>query len=317
MQINLPDNHVQTPSMDDFTQIKGIGQAVADRLHQAGILSFAALAENTPERLSILLADKIGFTPRRISLQDWIGQAGNLEKARQPSQEQGIQANHQDQQHYEVFTLELLIDKESKVRRTRSYHVQSEKEGVWAGWDTGKLSAFILERTGIRTDEALGVRIGERVETSQEEMPETGSLSYEAGEPQELTKKITGIFNIENLRLKINSGEVTGHTLGQGLPTIIEIVLDLSKLSTPSGCKLAYQADVYGQKRLHQERMHIGSSEGVLQIGEAKNILVTGKPLAPGDYVVETVVSVRLADLPERLENQLFAISEGRAIHVY
>lgn len=66
----------RTASVDDLTQITGIGQVFAKRLHQAGIDSFAALAACTPEE--ILSRIEINIDPQRIIDDDWVGQAAAL-----------------------------------------------------------------------------------------------------------------------------------------------------------------------------------------------------------------------------------------------
>jgi predicted flap endonuclease-1-like 5' DNA nuclease len=56
---------------DDFVTLKGIGEAFAEQLHQAGIHTFAALARLTPEEV----AERCQVPVWRIRRDDWIGQA--------------------------------------------------------------------------------------------------------------------------------------------------------------------------------------------------------------------------------------------------
>jgi hypothetical protein len=44
-----------------------------------------------------------------------------------------------DQQPYETFVVELLVDEQRAVRRTRVAHVQTGAEERWAGWDDERL----------------------------------------------------------------------------------------------------------------------------------------------------------------------------------
>ena len=65
---------------DDLTVIRGIGEATQDRLYAAGITSYAALAESTPEE--VLRA--LGSSRPRLNVEQWIRRAGELSAARQP-----------------------------------------------------------------------------------------------------------------------------------------------------------------------------------------------------------------------------------------
>jgi hypothetical protein len=48
-----------------------------------------------------------------------------------------------DRQEYETFVVELLVDDERVVRRTRMVHVQTGTEERWAGWDEARLVRFV------------------------------------------------------------------------------------------------------------------------------------------------------------------------------
>jgi hypothetical protein len=56
---------------DDFAILRGVGAAFAERLHQAGIHTFASLAGLTPEEV----AERCEVPVWRIRRDDWIGQA--------------------------------------------------------------------------------------------------------------------------------------------------------------------------------------------------------------------------------------------------
>jgi predicted flap endonuclease-1-like 5' DNA nuclease len=61
---------------DDLTAIDGIGATYARVLTDAGITSFATLAEQNPETLSDKLDNRV--SAQRIRNDDWIGQARQL-----------------------------------------------------------------------------------------------------------------------------------------------------------------------------------------------------------------------------------------------
>jgi predicted flap endonuclease-1-like 5' DNA nuclease len=61
---------------DDLTVIDGIGATYARALTDAGITTFATLAEQNPENLSEKLEHRV--SAQRIRNDDWIGQARQL-----------------------------------------------------------------------------------------------------------------------------------------------------------------------------------------------------------------------------------------------
>jgi predicted flap endonuclease-1-like 5' DNA nuclease len=67
-----PDKGKPKPATpDDFAVLHGVGAAFAERLHQAGIRTFASLARLTPEEV----AERCEVPVWRIRRDDWIGQA--------------------------------------------------------------------------------------------------------------------------------------------------------------------------------------------------------------------------------------------------
>jgi len=136
-------------AFDDLKRIKGIGAGVETRLNQAGILSFAQMAASTPEEISGILADMIGMSPQKINDQDWIGQAKQFSAEVEADDAINISASSSDQQHYETFSVKLLVDDDKQVRRTNIVHVQKGEEENWAGWDEQRLIAFVVEHAAL------------------------------------------------------------------------------------------------------------------------------------------------------------------------
>jgi hypothetical protein len=136
-------------AFDDLKRIKGIGAGVETRLNQAGVLSFDQLAATSPEQISDMLADMIGMSPQKIEDQDWIGQAKQFSTEAEADEAMKIPASSTDQQHYETFSVKLLVDDDKQVRRTNIIHVQKGEEENWAGWDEQRLIAFVVEHAAL------------------------------------------------------------------------------------------------------------------------------------------------------------------------
>lgn len=136
-------------ALDDLKRIKGIGEGVETRLNRAGVLSFAQLAASSPKQISNMLADMIGMSPQKIEDQDWIGQAKQFSAQVEADEAIKIPMSPADQQHYETFSVKLLVDDDKQVRRTNIVHVQKGEEENWAGWDEQRLIAFVVEHAAL------------------------------------------------------------------------------------------------------------------------------------------------------------------------
>jgi hypothetical protein len=157
---------------DDFQQIQGIGAAIDRRLHDAGILTYQDLAALTPEQIAARLAGVAGLSPARIASQDWAGQAGRLAgPAASP-------LPSEPDQRYASFHVELLLDVDDSVRRTKVHHHQSGTDEAWAGWDEGRLLALLREHIPIMAPrqpaEAAGLRSSAAAAATEPE-PAAGS----------------------------------------------------------------------------------------------------------------------------------------------
>jgi hypothetical protein len=122
---------------DDLQKIAGIGTALAARLAGAGVTSYRDLASHTPQRLAALTR----VPSAKIISQDWIGQAQRLAGAELIEPE--------GQQKYATFHIELLIDPDNTVRRTRTRHYQTDTEDSWPGWDDKRLIAVIHRKAAL------------------------------------------------------------------------------------------------------------------------------------------------------------------------
>lgn len=138
---------------DDLKQVKGIGAGIEKRLHGAGILTFAQLAAKEPAEVVTLIADVPGMSVGRVTKQNWIGQASQLASTHEQGSIEpvGDTADHENRQHYAIFKVELLLDEDNNVRRTRVWHIQKDgQEDAWAGWEGERLVSFVAQCAGMR-----------------------------------------------------------------------------------------------------------------------------------------------------------------------
>ncbi|WP_367318773.1 DUF4332 domain-containing protein [Streptomyces sp. HUAS ZL42] len=128
---------------DDLERIKGIGPKTAALLHEAGVITFAAIAAKSPAELASLVT-VTGIGAERIARQDWVGQATQLAATAVPPEAVAPRVRHS-------FTLTLTgASTSGEVLGCEISHHQTEDGTVLRGWDLDGLSAFVAERTGLR-----------------------------------------------------------------------------------------------------------------------------------------------------------------------
>lgn len=238
---------------DDFKLIHGIGPGIANRLYAAGICRFEQLAARTPDEVALVVADIAGMSAERIVKQDWIGQAqefSNQPAADQPAAEPGSSVR----QHYATFTIELLLDEHNDVRRTRAVHVQSGVKTTWAGWDQERVSAFLIEQSGL-----------------------AGEPSTEEHQPR--------------AELVLTGAAAAQRFVECGEPFDVRLALDLANIAQLRGVPVGYTATIFA-KQLGGQRNLIGEERGSLLFDQHASVTVQGNLAQSGVYRIEALFTI-------------------------
>src|SRR5262245_34243942 len=158
--------------IDDFLQIKGIGQTTAQALLNAGVHRFTDLADHTPESLSALLkTTRLTIAPNRIERDNWIGQARKLvhnsdqpessprETTLQPASapETQPQASFVDCIELSDFVVAFgyaISQAGEKSLQTKVEHTQNGQSERWDGVATTQLLNWMLNRANLPPSEA-------------------------------------------------------------------------------------------------------------------------------------------------------------------
>ncbi len=301
---------------DDLTRITGIGKGVEARLNKAGILSYEQLAAQSPESLTGLLKDMIGFTTERIIKQDWIGQAQQLdaqlalaaepdilEADSAPNQDDDLESAGPDRQHYETFTLELLLDADQNVRRTRVFHVQKGTPNSWAGWDEARLISFLSAQaefpfTEKPTPEAVPVEV--KIISKEKPAPPAPKL------------------NLSDFQVLSMDTRAPTKLLPAERPFSVILMLDLSDVPDEQQTGLSYQAQVYARQLGHQNPTLVASmeTESAKAAPDAGKIELIGSGLPVGIYRISADLTVHLSK-PEAVDQVTLPLhSEGSLVNV-
>jgi len=256
-------SHVSQLVNDDFKLINGIGPGIEKRLHSAGILTYAQLAELTPEQVVQRLGNLIGLTSKRVLEQEWIEQARQLETA--ASSKSSL--DRSGRQHYATFTVELLLDEDNDVRRTRIVYIQAEKEVTWVGWDQAKLVDFIVEN-------------GELDLIPSEEVAEESQILAETVEPV----RLIGNPRLEETRITSLETGQESRILVKNQPFEINLAVDLAGLNIPADAEISYAAETYAKSLGKGLRQKIGEAQGTFTSPEIVEMKITNPGLQEGTY---------------------------------
>jgi len=288
-----------SPRGDDFTLIKGIGPAIKARLHDTGILAFAQLGASSPEKIAAVVAS---LSAKRIARENWIGQARKLASRQKPAKRRIKRAVLRGRQHYGTFTVELLLNEDNEVRRTRVTHIQSGAEDTWARWDDARLASFIVERAALRLPLT--------------EPPPRATAIAEHVPPSPAAARVIGALRLRELEMVPVGADSPNYVLRHGQPFVVRLTLDLTEVVAPSDVPLAYEATVCA-KKLGGPRQLVGKACDSITPAETVIVNVEGTALPQGIYRLEAVATLTplLAESSPRAG--LMAMLEGGLLQVY
>lgn len=285
---------------DNFTHITGIGPAIERRLHEAGITTFADLAVQSATQLANVLQGMAGMSASRIEEQKWIERAGELASNANVETEPPPTSGTEDDadtksgemipdvespgngQHYATFKLDLLLESDNEVRRTRIVHVQDGEQRSWAGWQPEELLQFIAQETGIKPQAAEPPRVESpepEVSTAEEQPMLTGALELRT-------------FEILRSGAEARSGQ---HLLRHHETFTIHMELDIRELSLPEGKSLQYSGLLRAKQLRDGTRIVAGRAGGEITDRDRLVLRIPNVSLQPGAYRLEAEVTLSTA----------------------
>ncbi len=281
----------ETPGLmvgDDFTHIRGIGPGIASRLHGAGILRYTQLAGLSPEEIVAACGGLIGLTVERVAQQDWAGQAQELSRAANDA----LTDDRGGHLHYETYTVELLLDEQNLVRRTRLVDVRAGMEEAWAGWDAERLAQFMVAQSGLREAAAL-----------------------EATPPQPELPPLTGQVEIRQLAALQPATGMEKQILQSRQPFALRLSLDLSQVQL-SDAALRCHTVIQGKELASGERLVLAEWDAEQPAAPAIELAQEHPGLPAGMYRLEAAAMLRPAGAEDTPQQQLATFIEGQLLQI-
>ncbi len=290
-----------SPGADDFKRIRGIGPATERRLHDAGILTFARLAALSPTDIAALVP---GLSVSRIVKEKWIEQARKLAAKRAPTKPRKKEAAAlRGRQHYATFTVELLLDENNNVRRTRVAHVQSGDEETWASWDGARVVSFFIQRAALRLPPV-------------EEAPPVAAMA-ERPPRSVVTADLVGVLRLRDLETVPADANIPHNILRYGQPFAVRLTLDLTDVAGPRDVPISYMVTIYAKRLGGGPRQIVGEAHGFITLADKVTVNVEGMALPQGVYRLEAFVSLTSPGIESVPRHGLRAMLQGDLLQVY
>jgi hypothetical protein len=288
---------------DDLKLIDGIGPAIERHLHNSGILTFAQIADLSPEDLAALLHGYAGLSAQQIAKHNWIGQARRLASAAPLDEPQPEASKPASVPGQVTFKVQLRVDGNNNVRSTHVTYVQDGSDDKWAGWNETKLVDFFARSA------ALQLPAGEPAEadTAAAEPPASAAPTAEFG----------GLPRLDELAAIAGDAGDRSWLLHHGQPFEMRLALDLHKVIAPCDTALGYRATIYARRLGTAEREPISEVMGTALAGGEVILTAKGAQLPEGDYRLEAAVSLDASSAATGFQPDISALLEGSLLHVY
>jgi predicted flap endonuclease-1-like 5' DNA nuclease len=245
-------NSMAGPTPDDLQKITGIGAALAARLAEAGVTTYQELACHAPQQLAALTR----VPSAKIVSQDWAGQARRLA---------GSALTEPDgQQKYATFHVELLIDADNTVRRTKTRHFQTDTEESWPGWDDQRLIAVMRRKAALDAPAAKPPLPGPSGSPAPPPIHADGPSPAEEG--------TTGTFRVA------------------GQPTAARLTFRVGP-GLDAG-DMDYTVAVAARSLADGQCHPLAPADGTAATGRPVTLELAGQPLPPGIHRLEATVTV-------------------------
>jgi hypothetical protein len=265
----MAETRIQDESLN-LQQIRGIGPGVARRLTETGIGDVAALAVATPESVEAALRGMPVISQERI--REWIAAAARLAPPpRKTSPDNG--------QHYATFRLELLLDKNQEVRRTRVNHVQSGQKASWAGWTVERLNDFVRENAAIAP--VANADAGEVAEIEADSPPQPAAVTE------------TDNLYLRNLTVAAAGSPEPRHIVYRGQPYHVRFGVTVNELADVGQVSTRTTTALYARPLGGEGRYRLGQSVKTQSTGPEMAVamsMVPGAELQPGAYRLEVEI---------------------------
>jgi hypothetical protein len=268
-------------SGDDFQKIARIGRTRAERLRNAGILTYNDLARRSPEEI----AAETGISAELIARENWTGQARELAG---PLSEVSVPRQHQS-----TFHVDFLLESDNRVRRTKVRHHQTDASDTWPGWDEEKLLSFLRDHIPLPAAATPAEPPGP--EPAPVQAPDQEPVSVPAAPTSRPTPRAperppSWSLSIDEL-VSIREGQ-RNYIRGPGEPNSVRLTMRISPAGKLSHDTFDFSATIAARTFGGRERSSLGTTQGTIRVSDPLSVEVAGAALPVGDYRLVATVDI-------------------------
>lgn len=303
---------------DDLTRIAGLGQDIARRLDEAGIRTYAELADCSVGQIAKVLPGGGPLLWRRIDgwrhrAQELAGGTAMPPERRAPAAGNG--------QHYESFMVRVLLNDDGSIRDTRMEHIGTGEVKRWAGWEHDAMLGFIKDAAAPAAPPMLlAAPVGpldaephpESVPESVAEPSATSQLDPISQPPITARAPTAPAPSAQPEASQAAVGSAAADTSSAGLlapivrlrldrtllcaaqPFAVTLSLDLTEVA-PQSERLIYNAVILARQLGGRSSTTLARPSGLLKAAGTTRITIDAGGLPPGIYRLEAAVSLRAA----------------------
>jgi helix-hairpin-helix protein len=280
-----PKSNRTGQSGDNFQKIAGIGPVLAQRLWNAGILTYDDLARRTPAEIAAMLANVAGISAERIASQNWTGQARELGG---PPPEASV-----PRQHYAAFHIEFLLESDNRVRRTKVRHHQRDAGDAWPGWDEGRLLSFLRDRIQLPAATMAVDTSGPEpahMQTQDQEPASTQDTPTSQPSPSVPEQLPSLSLSIEELA-PVRDGQ-RSYLQNPCEPNSVRLTMRISPTGPLTHDTFEFSATIAARTFGGHDRSPLGTTQGVIRVSDPLSVEVAGPALPVGLYRLMATVDI-------------------------
>jgi hypothetical protein len=271
-------------SGDDFQKIAGIGSTLAQRLWNAGILTYDDLARRDPKEIAAVA----GISAERIASQNWTGQAREL--AGPPPEASD------SRQHYAAFHVEFLLESDNRVRRTKVRHHQTDIRDTWAGWDEERLLTFLRAHIPLPVEETpADAPVPEPAHTQTPDQAPASVPAGPASRPSPSGAERPPSWSLSIDELAPVRGDQRSYARGPREASSVRLTMRITPAGPLSHDTFDYSATIAARAFGGRDRSPLGTAQGAIRVGDPLSVKVTGPALPVGQYRLVATVDIYAA----------------------
>jgi hypothetical protein len=305
------------PGADDLTRIRGISTKIANRLYDAGILTFAKLAAMSADEIITRIGAQSGTSAETITRRDWIGQARDLASEPEPMPEAGPKSMRELRDETITgsnglrradFAVTLQLNADNCVIQTHVMHMQSGSEEMWESWAEEGLLRFFIQRASLSLAEPAVMAAAAGAGAQQ-------AITV-ANPAQAFQLQSSKTVSSHKLEVMTTNSNLNSKLLRHNQTFNVRLSLDLASIAVLGASPLAYTATVYAKNFSGKQPQMLGEVRGVLTRAENVTLDVGGLTLPQGAYRLGASVIINSTGEDRARSSDFTAYMEGGVVQV-